>query len=96
MIESEGVTHSSEPLHSQVLIIDEISDPNEVRAVKSIAQRGVAMVATAHGVDLGSLLKNPDLNPLLGGLEKVTLGDQAAKCAPLCRAVIQRTESCGH
>ena len=71
-----------------MLIIDEISDPNEVRAVKSIAQRGVAMVATAHGVCLGSLLKNPDLNPLLGGLQTVTLGDMLAKCAQLIQQLV--------
>lgn len=66
---------------AQVLIIDEIGTAQEVRSVKSIAQRGVAMVATAHGVRLESMLKNPELNPLLGGLEQVTLGDQAARCA---------------
>ena len=53
--------------------------------MKSIAQRGICMVATAHGLDLNSLLKNPDLSPLLGGLQTVTLGDQLAKCVPLSR-----------
>jgi stage III sporulation protein SpoIIIAA len=68
-------------INAQVLVIDEIGSKQEVWAVKSIAQRGVAIVATAHGVRLDSLLKNPELNPLLGGLQQVTLGDIAAKCA---------------
>ena len=63
-----------------MLIIDEIGSAQEVRAVKSIAQRGVVIVATAHGVRLDSLLKNPELNSLLGGLHQVILGDAAARC----------------
>lgn len=41
----------------------------EVAAVKSITECGIAMIATAHGTDLASLLKNPTLNPLLSGVE---------------------------
>jgi hypothetical protein len=47
--------------------------------VKSTSQRGVCMVATAHGVDLQSVLSNVELKPLLGGVTSVTLGDQAAR-----------------
>jgi stage III sporulation protein SpoIIIAA len=46
--------------------------------VSTTAQRGVCMVATAHGVDLSSLLSNHALNPLLGRLTSVTLSDEAA------------------
>jgi stage III sporulation protein SpoIIIAA len=63
----------------QVIIIDEIGTKEEVKAARTIAQRGVAIVATAHGVSLDSLMKNPDLLPLLGGIGPVTLGDNAAK-----------------
>jgi hypothetical protein len=50
-----------------------------VRAVRSIAQRGVMVVGTAHGSSLGELLRNPELVPLVGGVTAVTLGDEAAK-----------------
>jgi hypothetical protein len=51
----------------------------EVEAVRSTSQRGVCMVATAHGVDLQSLLSNPELVPLLGGKQTVILGDLGAR-----------------
>eukprot|EP00898_Chlorokybus_atmophyticus_P008834 jgi/Chlat1/8952/Chrsp94S00694 len=63
----------------EVVIVDEISDAKEVKAAQSIAQRGVAMVATAHGLSLTGLLKNPELRPLVGGVQAVTLGDALAK-----------------
>jgi stage III sporulation protein SpoIIIAA len=50
-----------------------------VAAVRTTSQRGVSIVATAHGVDLRSLISNPELNPLLGGVEVVTLGDVVAR-----------------
>jgi stage III sporulation protein SpoIIIAA len=50
-----------------------------VRAVRSIAQRGVMVVGTAHGSSLGELLRNPELVPLVGGVTAVTLGDEAAR-----------------
>lgn len=58
--------------------MDEVGGVQEVNAVKTIAQRGVMMVATAHGVSLASLLKNPDLNGLVGGVCQVTIADAAA------------------
>mmetsp|Transcript_19182 Transcript_19182/g.47747 ORF Transcript_19182/g.47747 Transcript_19182/m.47747 type:complete len:745 (-) Transcript_19182:994-3228(-) len=61
-----------------VMIIDEIGRSKEVRAASTIKQRGVRMLASAHG-DLRSLLKNSDLNGLLGGIETVTIGDKLAK-----------------
>lgn len=60
-------------------MVDEIGSPAEAAAVRGIAQRGVAMVGTAHGTDLSSLLANPDLNSLVGGIHQVTLGDAAAR-----------------
>jgi len=62
-----------------VVIIDEIADHCEVAAAKTIAQRGVALVGTAHGTCLDSILKNPELNPLIGGIQPVILGDQAVR-----------------
>lgn len=60
-------------------MIDEIGGMEEVKTVKSAAQRGVILVATAHGVSLTNLICNPDLNGLVGGLCQVTIGDAAAK-----------------
>ena len=62
-----------------VIIIDEIGDLREVAAAKTIAQRGVVLVGTAHGTSLETLLKNPELNPLVGGIQPVILGDAAAR-----------------
>ncbi|KAJ3340253.1 Uncharacterized protein HDU93_007215 [Gonapodya sp. JEL0774] len=61
-----------------VIIIDELGDRNECTSAKAIAQRGVQLIATAHG-SISSLLSNPDLNGLVGGLQSVILGDDKAK-----------------
>jgi stage III sporulation protein SpoIIIAA len=50
----------------------------EAEAARTIAQRGVVLVGTAHGIELGGLLKNPDLVRLVGGVTAVTLGDAEA------------------
>lgn len=51
----------------------------EVAAARTIAERGVVLVATAHGSCLSSLLRNPVLRPLLGDVTGVTLGDELAR-----------------
>eukprot|EP01040_Poterioochromonas_malhamensis_P011426 gene11426-12457_t len=61
----------------EVMIIDEIGRTKEVKAAQTCKQRGVRLIASAHG-DLRSLLKNGELNGLLGGVASVTLGDAAA------------------
>ncbi len=65
----------------QVLVVDEIGTYKEVSTVRSIAQRGVVMVGTAHGTSLSSILKNPEMNPLVGGVHAVVQGDAAARQA---------------
>ncbi|KAK9829776.1 hypothetical protein WJX72_007846 [[Myrmecia] bisecta] len=65
----------------EVLVVDEIGSAQEAAALKGIAQRGVIMVATAHGVSLQGLLKNPDLNSLVGGVGPVILGDAEARAS---------------
>ena len=62
------------------MIIDEIGRRREVEAAQTSKNRGVRMIASAHG-DLRSLMKNMDIRGLIGGLETVTLGDAAAKKA---------------
>ena len=61
-------------------MVDEIGSSTEVRAVKSIAQCGVMLVGTARGVSLSSLISNPELNTLVGGVHQVVIGDKLARC----------------
>lgn len=60
----------------QVVVIDEIGTEAECAAARTIAQRGVQLVATAHGNELQNLIKNPALSDLVGGIQSVTLGMQ--------------------
>jgi stage III sporulation protein SpoIIIAA len=62
----------------EVMVIDEIGRLKEVKAARTIKERGVALIGSAHG-DFRALLRNPDLKGLLGGLTTVILGDLAAK-----------------
>lgn len=64
--------------NTQVLVVDEIGIAKEVAAIKDMAQRGVAMVATVHGNTLQHLLENPVLSPLVGGKQRMVIGDMAA------------------
>lgn len=57
-----------------VMVIDEIGRSKEVHAASTVKQRGVRLIASAHG-DLRSLVKNKDLVGLVGDLESVTIGD---------------------
>lgn len=69
-----------------VMIIDEIGRPQEVAAARTCKQRGVRIIASAHG-DFRGLMGNGELNGLIGGLQQVTLGDKEAKergCDKLC------------
>ncbi|MDQ6749104.1 MAG: AAA family ATPase [Candidatus Dormibacteraeota bacterium] len=63
----------------EVIVIDEIGTELETTAARTIAERGVQLVATAHGGSLDNLLVNPTLNDLLGGIQTVTLGDEEAR-----------------
>ena len=62
----------------EIMTIDEIGRSSEVEAARTCKNRGVRLIASAHG-DLRSLIKNPRLRGLVGGVEKVTLGDKQAK-----------------
>jgi len=62
-----------------VIVIDEIGTPKEVTAAKTISQRGVSLIGTAHGISFDSLMKNPELVPLLGGIKEVFLSDREAQ-----------------
>ena len=63
----------------EVIVIDEIGTEREALAARTIAERGVVLVATAHGNELANLIKNPTLSDLVGGIQSVTLGDEEAR-----------------
>lgn len=63
----------------EVIVIDEIGTEREALAARTIAERGVMLVATAHGNELVNLIKNPTLSDLVGGIQSVTLGDEEAR-----------------
>ena len=63
----------------EVVVIDEIGTQAEAAAARTIAERGVQLIATAHGNTLENLLQNPTLSDLVGGVQVVTLGDEEAR-----------------
>jgi stage III sporulation protein SpoIIIAA len=74
----------------QVIVIDEIGTEREAIAARTIAERGVQLVGTAHGSQLDNLLVNPTLNDLLGGIQTVTLGDEEARRRGTQKSVLER------
>jgi stage III sporulation protein SpoIIIAA len=74
----------------QVIVIDEIGTELEAAAARTIAERGVQLVATAHGNSLGNLLVNPTLSDLVGGIQTVTLGDEEARRRHTQKSILER------
>ncbi|KAJ6797633.1 Uncharacterized protein M6B38_215735 [Iris pallida] len=74
----------------EVIIIDEIGTELEAMAASTIAQRGVQLVGTAHGVTIDSIIKNPCLQNLVGGIESVTLGDDEARKRKVQKTILER------
>jgi stage III sporulation protein SpoIIIAA len=74
----------------EVIVIDEIGTELEAQAARTIAERGVMLVATAHGNELANLVKNPTLSDLVGGIESVTLGDEEARRRRTQKTVLER------
>jgi stage III sporulation protein SpoIIIAA len=74
----------------QVVIVDEIGTEAEAAAARTISERGVQLIGTAHGVDLVSLMNNPTLADLLGGIHPVTLGDDEARRRGTTKSVLER------
>ena len=74
----------------EVIVIDEIGTEREAQAARTIAERGVMLVATAHGNELANLVKNPTLSDLIGGIESVTLGDEEARRRRTQKTVLER------
>ena len=74
----------------EVIVVDEIGTEPEAQAARTIAERGVMLIATAHGNCLESLIKNPTLSDLVGGIQSVTLGDDEAKRRASQKTVLER------
>jgi len=74
----------------EVIIIDEIGTELEARAARTIAERGVQLVGTAHGNTLENLIMNPTLSDLIGGIQTVTLGDEEARRRHTQKSVLER------
>lgn len=76
----------------EVIVIDEIGTQAEAAAARTIAERGVQLVGTAHGHSLENLISNPTLCDLLGGIESVTLGDDEARRRRTQKTVLERRQ----
>lgn len=74
----------------EVIVIDEIGTELEALAARTIAERGVQLVGTAHGNKLENLIKNPTLSDLVGGIQSVTLGDEEARRRGTQKSVLER------
>lgn len=74
----------------EVIIVDEIGTEAEAQAARTIAERGVMLIATAHGNTLENLIKNPTLSDLVGSIQSVTLGDDEAKRRGSQKTVLER------
>src|SRR5918997_3952179 len=74
----------------QVIVIDEIGTELEASAARTIAERGVQLIGTAHGNALENLMLNPTLSDLIGGIQTVTLGDEEARRRRTQKSVLER------
>ncbi len=74
----------------EVIIIDEIGTELEAQAARTIAERGVQLVGTAHGNTLENLMLNPTLSDLIGGIQSVTLSDEEARRRGTQKSILER------
>ncbi|MDY6911185.1 MAG: R3H domain-containing nucleic acid-binding protein [Chloroflexota bacterium] len=74
----------------EVIVIDEIGTELEALAARTIAERGVQLVGTAHGNTLHNLIMNPTLSDLIGGIQTVTLGDEEARRRRTRKSILER------
>jgi stage III sporulation protein SpoIIIAA len=74
----------------EVIVIDEIGTELEAAAARTIAERGVQLIGTAHGNSLDNLMMNPTLSDLIGGIQSVTLGDEEARRRGTQKSILER------
>lgn len=89
-LQHEVMIEAVENHNPQVIVIDEIGRELEAQAARTIAERGVQLVGTAHGQTLDNLMINPTLSDLIGGIESVTLSDEEARRRGTQKVVLER------
>lgn len=90
MLQHEVMIEAVENHNPEVIVIDEIGRELEALAARTIAERGVQLIGTAHGQTLENLLLNPTLSDLVGGIEAVTLSDEEARRRGTQKTVLER------
>lgn len=86
----ETMIEAVENHNPEVIVIDEIGREREAIAARTINERGVQLIGTAHGNTLENLLLNPTLSDLVGGIESVTLSDEEARRRGTQKTVLER------
>lgn len=86
----EVMIEAVENHNPEVIVIDEIGRELEAQAARTIAERGVQLIGTAHGNSLENLMLNPTLSDLIGGIESVTLSDDEARRRGTQKVVLER------
>jgi stage III sporulation protein SpoIIIAA len=89
-LQHEVMIEAVENHNPEVIVIDEIGRELEALAARTIAERGVQLIGTAHGNNLDNLLQNPTLSDLVGGIEAVTLSDEEARRRGTQKTVLER------
>jgi len=89
-MQHEVMIEAVENHNPQVIVIDEIGREQEAEAARTIAERGVQLIGTAHGQTIENLMVNPTLNDLIGGIESVTLSDEEARRRGTQKTVLER------
>ncbi len=89
-LQHEVMIEAIENHNPEVIVIDEIGRELEAEAARTIAERGVQLIGTAHGNTLDNLLLNPTLSDLVGGIESVTLSDEEARRRGTQKTVLER------
>src|SRR5512142_1088281 len=89
-LQHEVMIEAVENHNPEVIVIDEIGRELEALAARTIAERGVQLIGTAHGRSLENLLLNPTLSDLVGGIESVTLSDEEARRRGTQKTVLER------
>ncbi|MBN1313687.1 MAG: AAA family ATPase [Anaerolineae bacterium] len=89
-LQHEVMIEAVENHNPEVIVIDEIGRELEAQAARTIAERGVQLIGTAHGINLDNLLLNPTLSDLVGGIESVTLSDEEARRRGTQKTVLER------
>src|SRR5512146_1950417 len=89
-LQHEVMIEAVENHNPEVIVIDEIGRELEALAARTIAERGVQLIGTAHGRTLDNLLLNPTLSDLVGGIEAVTLSDEEARRRGTQKTVLER------